>query len=443
MPIRIVESGPAAGVLLCGVIGQEEGLDRVLTFDMGGTTAKLGAIDGGEPAITPTFEVDQVRYRKGSGLPINVPARRAAGDRRRRRQYRPHRHGAHQGRPGERRRRSGPGLLRPRRRAARPSPTPTSCSATSIPTTSTAAPCGSMPRPAADAIGARARRAARAERRGGGLGHPHHGQRQYGAGHAHRLRRARARSAQVRAGGLRRRRPAACGAAGARARHPARSSSRAAPASARPSACSRPTTKLDASLTRLLDLSAGAEAEIADIYRQLEARVHADLQRMGSERRARSSRALPTCATPARATRSASTCRHFPWRPDYVAAARGPVRSGLPGQVRLPAAGRRGGGRGLVHGRLGRQCGRRRAIAPRAGSGQRPSAFRRGTRKAYFPELAAMSTARVFDRSALPIGEVIEGPAIIEEAEATTLLLPRCRPRQPARPPRHRPLDRR
>ena len=74
MPIRIVESGPAAGVLLSGAIGKEEGFDRVLTFDMGGTTAKLGAVDGGEPAITPTFEVDQVRYRKGSGLPINVPA---------------------------------------------------------------------------------------------------------------------------------------------------------------------------------------------------------------------------------------------------------------------------------------------------------------------------------------------------------------------------------
>src|SRR4029453_7507844 len=73
MPIRIVESGPAAGVLLCGVIGREEGFERILTFDRGGTTAKLGAIDGGEPAITPTFEVDQVRYRKGSGLPINVP----------------------------------------------------------------------------------------------------------------------------------------------------------------------------------------------------------------------------------------------------------------------------------------------------------------------------------------------------------------------------------
>ena len=41
---------------------------------MGGTTAKLGAVDGGKPAIMPTFEVDLVRYKKGSGLPINVPA---------------------------------------------------------------------------------------------------------------------------------------------------------------------------------------------------------------------------------------------------------------------------------------------------------------------------------------------------------------------------------
>src|SRR5262245_12039747 len=46
MPIRIVESGPAAGVLLCGVIGQQEGHERVLTFDMGGTTAKLDRKSG-------------------------------------------------------------------------------------------------------------------------------------------------------------------------------------------------------------------------------------------------------------------------------------------------------------------------------------------------------------------------------------------------------------
>lgn len=73
-PIRIVESGPAAGVLLCAEVGQEENFDHVMTFDMGGTTAKLGAIDGGVPAITPTFEVDAVGYRKGSGLPLNIMA---------------------------------------------------------------------------------------------------------------------------------------------------------------------------------------------------------------------------------------------------------------------------------------------------------------------------------------------------------------------------------
>ncbi len=73
-PVRIVESGPAAGVLLAGQIGKELGADRVLSFDMGGTTAKLGAIDGGEPVIAPTFEIDPVRYKKGSGLPINVPS---------------------------------------------------------------------------------------------------------------------------------------------------------------------------------------------------------------------------------------------------------------------------------------------------------------------------------------------------------------------------------
>lgn len=73
-PIHIVESGPAAGVLMCGSIGRQEGYRHVLTFDMGGTTAKLGAIDDGAPAILPTLEVDQLRYKPGSGLPLNVPA---------------------------------------------------------------------------------------------------------------------------------------------------------------------------------------------------------------------------------------------------------------------------------------------------------------------------------------------------------------------------------
>ena len=73
-PIRIVESGPAAGVLMARDAAAEEGFDHVIAFDMGGTTAKLGAVDEGVPSISPTFEIDPVRYKRGSGLPINTPA---------------------------------------------------------------------------------------------------------------------------------------------------------------------------------------------------------------------------------------------------------------------------------------------------------------------------------------------------------------------------------
>ena len=73
-PVNIIESGPAAGVLACRATGARERLSHVITFDMGGTTAKVGVIDDGEPAITSTFEVDGVNLRKWSGLPLDVPA---------------------------------------------------------------------------------------------------------------------------------------------------------------------------------------------------------------------------------------------------------------------------------------------------------------------------------------------------------------------------------
>jgi N-methylhydantoinase A len=73
-PVRVIESGPAAGILMCAEVAKSVGRKDVVTFDMGGTTAKLGAIDNGTPAIMPTFEVDLVRARRGSGLPLNVPA---------------------------------------------------------------------------------------------------------------------------------------------------------------------------------------------------------------------------------------------------------------------------------------------------------------------------------------------------------------------------------
>ena len=71
-PVRIIESGPAAGVLMCASVAKQEGFDHVLTFDMGGTTAKLGAVDDGEPVLTSSFEVDAKNYRRYSGLPLNV-----------------------------------------------------------------------------------------------------------------------------------------------------------------------------------------------------------------------------------------------------------------------------------------------------------------------------------------------------------------------------------
>ncbi len=73
-PIRLVESGPAGGAILSRQVAQESGLDRVLSFDMGGTTAKLCLIDDFEPLTSRSFEVDRVyRFKKGSGLPVRIP----------------------------------------------------------------------------------------------------------------------------------------------------------------------------------------------------------------------------------------------------------------------------------------------------------------------------------------------------------------------------------
>ncbi len=73
-PIRLVESGPAAGALAAAHYGRLVGRADLLSFDMGGTTAKACLIEGGEPLIAPDFEVARVyRFKRGSGLPIKVP----------------------------------------------------------------------------------------------------------------------------------------------------------------------------------------------------------------------------------------------------------------------------------------------------------------------------------------------------------------------------------
>jgi len=73
-PVRVVESGPAAGALMCAEIGRQLGCNHVMSFDMGGTTAKLGIIDDGEPIVTAAYEVDTINAKKNSGLPLNVLA---------------------------------------------------------------------------------------------------------------------------------------------------------------------------------------------------------------------------------------------------------------------------------------------------------------------------------------------------------------------------------
>lgn len=73
-PIRLVESGPAGGAILAAQLAAEHGNDAVLSFDMGGTTAKLCLIDDGQPLVSRAFEVDRsYRFKKGSGLPIRIP----------------------------------------------------------------------------------------------------------------------------------------------------------------------------------------------------------------------------------------------------------------------------------------------------------------------------------------------------------------------------------
>ncbi len=72
-PVRLLESGPAAGALAAAFYGRATDFPEVLSFDMGGTTAKACLIEGGEPLRSNEFEVARIyRFKKGSGLPVKV-----------------------------------------------------------------------------------------------------------------------------------------------------------------------------------------------------------------------------------------------------------------------------------------------------------------------------------------------------------------------------------
>jgi N-methylhydantoinase A len=74
-PVRIVESGPAAGALASSFLASLAGEMNVVSFDMGGTTAKMCLVRDSKPRVTDEFEVARVyRFKKGSGLPLKIPS---------------------------------------------------------------------------------------------------------------------------------------------------------------------------------------------------------------------------------------------------------------------------------------------------------------------------------------------------------------------------------
>jgi N-methylhydantoinase A len=74
-PVHMIEAGPAAGALMAAFYGDHI-IDspNLVSFDMGGTTAKLALIEGGRPRVTDYFEADKVKMKDGSGLPLIIPA---------------------------------------------------------------------------------------------------------------------------------------------------------------------------------------------------------------------------------------------------------------------------------------------------------------------------------------------------------------------------------
>jgi N-methylhydantoinase A len=423
MPIRIVESGPAAGVLLCAVIGREEGYERVLTFDMGGTTAKLGAIDGGEPAITPTFEVDQVRYRKGSGLPINVPALELLEI----------------GAGGGSIARADMGLIKvgPDSAGADPGPACYGRGGTEPTVTDANLVLGYI-NPGnfnGGAMRLDAKAAAEAiDRRLGGALKLATGEAAWGIytmANANMERAMRIVSVER---GRDPRRYGLVAFGGAGALHAARlARALGIPKVIVPWGAGvgsaigllEANTKLDQSLTRVLTLRGGAEAEISEIYHALAARLTADLRRLGTSSAPQLTRFaylrylgqgheirvdLPEFPVGAHSIAALTQRFEAAYSAKYgyrqAGAAVEAVDWYLAASIANPAAG---------------------ANRTQSWRGQAAVSARRDTRPAYFPELGGFIDCAIFERGALGQGEAVEGPAIIEEAEATTVLLPGSR----------------
>ncbi|MDP9965474.1 N-methylhydantoinase A [Variovorax paradoxus] len=72
-PVRLIESGPAAGAMAAAFVARQIGEDHMISFDMGGTTAKMCLIEGGKPNLKHEFEAGRIRkFKQGSGLPLKL-----------------------------------------------------------------------------------------------------------------------------------------------------------------------------------------------------------------------------------------------------------------------------------------------------------------------------------------------------------------------------------
>ena len=111
-PVAMMESGPVGGIIASAQVGAALGYDNVISFDMGGTTAKASLVKDGEPTLAPGYYVGGYASRPSGDA---ADDRRRRGRRRRRLDRLDRRHRRAQGRPAKRGRRSGPDLL-PRRR---------------------------------------------------------------------------------------------------------------------------------------------------------------------------------------------------------------------------------------------------------------------------------------------------------------------------------------
>lgn len=424
MPIRIVESGPAAGVLLCGVIGKEEGFDRVLTFDMGGTTAKLGAIDAGEPAITPTFEVDQVRYRKGSGLPINVPAVELLEI----------------GAGGGSLAHTDMGLIKVGPESAGADPGPVCYGRGGVKPTVTDANLvlgyinpdyfngGAM------RLDLEASRKAIETHVGKplGLGVGEAAWGIYTIANANMERAMRIVSVER---GRDPRKYALVAFGGAGPLHAGRlARALGIPKIIVPFGAGvgsaigmlEANAKLDASVTRVLPINAAAAGTIAELYAGLDARVLGDLKRMAANAKPAVTR-FAYMRYSGQGHEIRVDLPEFPLNERGITELIGRFESAYEKKYGYRQSGAQVE---AVDWYAVATVANAASGAHRAKSWQGAASgasYKRGTRKAWMPELGGYADCAVVDRRALPVGEVVEGPAIIEEAEATTVLLPNCR----------------